>query len=98
MGLVVFDELDTGMGFTLTQTYVSFHNEEVRITPLSGADGKRYMLSSSYIVYKSKAAMDSGASPIKRVGFSTTTTSVKDVFATLYSSLKLEFQHSEDAA
>lgn len=99
MGLLIHDKIDPGVGMELTDTYASFHNQEVRVQPTEDPKtGKCYNISSRYLIYTSKKACDSGLKPLSALAIRTKTDSngIQDVYKTLYTELKKKYQQTDE--
>lgn len=99
MGLIVHDKIDTGLGFEIVDSYVSFHGQEVRISPSINATGKIYHIASRFALFKSKESCLDDMRAIRTVPFRTVTDGkgITDVYGQLYEKLKENFPNSEEA-
>lgn len=98
MGLIIHDQVETGFGISLADTYASFHGQEVRLSPVEDPKkGKVYHIATRYVVFKDQASCDAGLKPLMTVAFRTTTdcAGIKSVYGTLYENLAKQFKHTD---
>jgi hypothetical protein len=96
MGIIIPDVYTFANGIELSNVYISFFQEQLFIQPNNFPDGKKFIISTSYRIYKDKSAREEVKDVIEKGSIMNTVFTLSDVYNDLYTALKLKFPNCID--
>jgi hypothetical protein len=96
MGIILTDIYPLPSGIELPNVYISFFEEQLFIRPTFGPDGKSYMVSAVYRIYKNYDAKIINLQTVDRETIMNTTYNLNDAYTVLYNALKQKYPNSID--